>query len=98
MKLLDLVEALLRREPVRIDGHRAVVALDVPVDVRARFVVVNDRAEAEPMTLVEVVALAVNGSTITMDEAFVVDALRHSEHEASSSYLARALDALRAST
>lgn len=96
MKVLDLVEALMRREAVRIDERRVVVTLDVDVTVRDRFMVVGDERCVEVMSMGAVVALIVSGRRVTMAEAFVVDALRASDADASSSYLARALDALRA--
>jgi hypothetical protein len=98
MKVLDLVEALMRREAVRIDERRVVVTLDVDVTVRDRFMVVDDERCVEVMSMGAVVALIVSGRRVTMAEAFVVDALRASDADASSSYLARALDALRAIT
>lgn len=98
MRILDLVEALLRYEAVRIDDLRSVVVLDVGLSESSRFVIVEGGEATPPMTLGDAVSKVANGIAVTMAEAFVVDALRESDADASSSYLARALDALRATT
>ncbi len=95
MRILDLVEALIRYESVRVDDLRTVVVLDVGLSVPARFVVLEGDKATEPMTMGAAVSTVAAKLDVTMAEAFVVDALRESDADASSSYLARALDGLR---
>lgn len=95
--VLATVEALLRRDAVKVDDQRAIVVLDVGTDVAARFLIVGgDAMTSAPLTLGEVVSMTADLDNITMDEAFLVDALRQSEEDASSEYLKRVLDMLSA--
>lgn len=95
MKVMEIVDALMRRETVKVDDQRAIVVLDVGTDVAARFIVVDGEAMAsEPLTLGAAVSMTADLDAITLDEAFLVDALRQSEKEASSEYLKRVLDSL----
>lgn len=97
MGLLTIVEALLRRDAVRVDDDRTIVPLDVGPEVVARFVVVAvDGPQSNPMTLGDAVAMLADIEAMTLDEAFLVDAVRQSETTASSTYLARVLDRLHA--
>lgn len=93
--VLATVEALLRRDAVKVDEGRAIVVLDVGTDVAARFILVGgDEQKSDPLTLGEVVSMTADLDAITMDEAFLIDALRQSEEDASSEYLKRVLDML----
>lgn len=95
MGVLATVEALLRRDAVKVDEGRAIVVLDVGTDVAARFILVGgDEQKSDPLTLGEVVSMTADLDAITMDEAFLIDALRQSEEDASSEYLKRVLDML----
>lgn len=93
MKVMAMIEALMRRDAVKVDDQRAIVVLDVGTDVAARFMVVGgDAKTTQPLTLGEVVSMTADLDAITMDEAFLIDALRQSEADASSEYLKRVLD------
>jgi len=93
MKVMEIVDALMRRETVKVDDQRAIVVLDVGTDVAARFIVVDgENRPSDPMTLGAAVSMTADLDAITMDEAFLVDALQQSEKEASSEYLKRVLD------
>lgn len=94
---MAMIEALMRRDAVKVDDRRAIVVLDVGTDVAARFMVVGgDARVTEPLTLGDVVSMTADLDAITMDEAFLIDALRQSEADASSTYLSRVLDRINA--
>lgn len=97
MKVMAMIEALMRRDAVKVDDRRAIIVLDVGTEVAARFMVLGDDARVtEPLTLGEVVSMTADLDAITMDEAFLIDALRQSEADASSTYLSRVLDRINA--
>ena len=79
MRILDLVEALLRYEAVRIDDLRSVVVLDVGLSESSRFVVVEGGEATPPMTLgaaVSRVALEDAGRSVGVDAAQSVGSRR----------------------
>ena len=96
MNLLKVVEALLRRDAVKANDGRTIVALDVGPEVAERFVVVGDVAADGPITLGAALDLVADLDAITLDEAFLIDAIKQGETTASSTYLARVLDRLHA--
>ena len=88
----------MRRDAVKVDDGRAIVVLDVGTDVAARFVIVGEGSPCGPLTLGAVVAMTADLDAITLDEGFLIDALKKSEDDAASVYLSQVLDRLRALT